>query len=49
MNKILSGATTLGQSESASEGNKEYSSFPKSQALLEPDHQIALCYILDTR
>ena len=32
---ILSGATTPGQSEPGSNGNKKYSAFPKAPALLE--------------
>ena len=36
----LSGATTRGQSEPGSDGNKGYSAFPKAPALLEPCYQI---------
>ena len=40
IDRILSGATTPGQSGPGSDANKGYSGFPKAQALLNPHHQI---------
>ena len=40
IDRTLSGATTPGQSEPKSDGNKEVLHIPKAPALLEPQFQI---------
>ena len=45
IDRTLSGATTPGQSELGSDGNKEVLHIPQSSRITEPYHQIILCHI----
>ena len=49
IDRTLSGATTSGQSEPGSDGNKEVFYIRQAPALLEPHHQIVSCHNQDTR
>ena len=48
IDRIILGATSLGQLDLEAMAVKEYYAFPKAPALLEPHHQIVLCHIKDT-
>ena len=48
MDRTLPGATTPGRVDLGSMAMKDYSTFPKTPALLDSHHQIVACYIQDT-